>query len=276
MVETTWMKADGDPKIAKMVAWGILLMVLVFIVGAIWPTGTIGAGSRGVVLNWGAATGGVKEPGLYFRIPFQQHVVEMNVQIQKEQVTAEAASHDLQTVHADVALNYHLNSDHVVDIYKSVGEDYKVKIIDPAIQEAVKAVTANYTAEELITKREQVRSDIKSSLTDKLSQRDLTVDEFNVINFDFSPQFNAAIESKVTAEQNALAAKNKLDQVQYEAQQRVAQADGEAKAIAIQAAAIQSQGGASYVQLQAIQKWDGHLPTQMIPGSTVPFINLTK
>ncbi len=266
----------GGRKGAKIVQDIITGIVILFLLLWLWPVGTISAGARGVVLNWGAATGGIKQPGLYFRVPFQQHVVEMNVQVQKEQVKAEAASHDLQTVSADVALNYHLDAERVVSIYKSVGEDYKIKLIDPAMQEAVKATTATYTAEELITKRDKVREDIKTALATKLDALGLIVDEFNVINFDFSPQFNAAIESKVTAEQNALAAKNKLDQVQYEAQQRVAQADGEAKAIAIQAAAIQNQGGASYVQLQAIQKWDGHLPTQMIPGSTVPFINLTK
>ena len=266
----------GSLREGKIIRDAILGVVLCILIGFLWPMGTVGAGERGVVLNWSAATGGVKQPGLYFRLPIVQHVKILNVQIQKEQVKAEAASHDLQTVSADVALNYHIDSEKVVSIYKSVGEDYKIKLIDPAMQESVKAVTARYTAEELITKREQVRADIKDVLTEKLTPLGLTVDEFNVINFDFSPQFNAAIESKVTAEQNALAAKNKLDQVQYEAQQRIAQADGEAKAIAIQAQAINSQGGADYVQLQAIKQWDGHLPNQMIPGSTVPFINLSK
>ncbi len=274
--QSRWSNADGEPRWGKIVGVSAFWVVVLILVISWWPMGTIGAGGRGVVLNWSAATGGVKQPGLYFRVPIQQHVVEMNVQVQKEQVVAEAASHDLQTVKAEVALNYHLDATKVVDIYKSVGEDYKVKLIDPALQEAVKSATANYTAEELITKREQVRSDIKASLTAKLDPLGLLVDEFNVVNFDFSDSFNQAIEAKVTAEQNALAAKNKLDQVQYEAQQRIAQADGEAKAIAIQSQAVNSQGGAGYVQLQAIEKWDGHLPQQMIPGSTVPFINLTK
>ncbi len=140
----------------------------------------------------------------------------------------------------------------------------------------MKANTAKYTAEQLITKREDVRAGIIALLTDKMKPFGVTVDAVNITNFDFSPQFNTAIEAKVTAEQNALAAKNKLDQVQYEAQQRVAQADGEAKAIAIQAQAINSQGGASYVQLKAIEKWDGKLPTQFIPGQSVPFLNLNK
>lgn len=276
MAETRWVDASGDPKTGKIVGSIITAFVLLILVLWLWPLGTVGAGERGVLLNWGAADGGTKQPGLYFRVPIMQHVVSMNVQIQKETGDLSAASKDLQTVTSKIALNYHLDPTKVVNIYRDVGEDYNQRIIDPALQESLKASTAQFTAEELIQKREQARQIVKDLITQKLAPHGIIVDEFNVVNFDFSPDFNAAIEKKVTAEQNALAAKNKLDQVQYEAQQRIAQADGEAKAIAIQATAINSQGGASYVQLQAITKWDGHLPQQMIPGSTVPFINLTK
>lgn len=267
--------ATGEPKVAKMIIHGVLALIILVIVLSYWPLISVGAGERGVVLNWSAVTGNVQQPGLNFRIPIVQKVVKMNVQIQKEQIKADAASHDLQTVTADVALNYHLDSQQVAQIYKSVGEDYKIKLIDPALQEAVKAATANFTAEELITKREQVRGDIKTALSTKLSPLGLVVDEFNVINFDFSPSFNQAIEAKVTAEQNALAAKNKLSQVQYEAQQRIEQAKGEAEAIKIQASAIQSQGGADYVKLQWIKQWDGKLPATMLSNAT-PFININQ
>lgn len=272
---TRYQDENGFYKGGQIVKDAITILLILILLLWLWPIGTVGAGERGVLLNWSAVTGKVYGSGLYFRLPIMQHVVKMNVQIQKEQVKAEAASHDLQTVNADVALNYHLDVEKVASIYKNVGEDYKTKLIDPAMQESVKAVTANYTAEELITKREQVRADIKDALSIKLSSIGLLVDEFNVINFDFSPQFNAAIESKVTAEQNALAAKNKLDQVKYEAQQRIEQANGEAQAIKIQASAIQQQGGADYVRLQSIAKWDGKLPTYML-GSSTPFIDLSK
>src|ERR1044071_4531038 len=199
---------------------GLGIIVLILLV-TLWPLGTIDAGNRGVVLNFSAATGEVKQEGLYFRVPIEQQIAVMNVQVQKEQVTAAAASKDLQTVDATVALNYHLDPNKVVDIYKRVGEDYKVKLVDPSLQEAVKAVTATYTAEELITKRSEVTDAIQSQLKDKLASEDLIVDGFNVVDLQFSPDFNAAIEAKVTAEHNALAAKNKLDQVKYEADQRI-------------------------------------------------------
>lgn len=256
----------------KLIAWGVggvfllLLLLLSF--------GTIRSGYIGVKTRLGAVVGTVK-PGLYVIPPFIEGVIPMDVQTQKEQVDADAASSDLQTVTATVAVNFHVNPQDAANIFTNIGRDYQSRVIDPAIQEAVKSVTANYTAEELITKREEVREKILALLTTKLQAYGVNTDSLNIVNFAFSDSFNQAIEAKVTAEQNALAAKNKLDQVKYEAEQTVTTAEAQAKAIQIQAQAINSQGGADYVQLQAVNKWDGHLPMQMIPGSTVPFLNLS-
>ncbi len=262
----------------KWIIRSIIGVVVLFLVIWLWPFGTVGGGARGVVLNWGAVSTQTKSPGLYFRVPIMQRVIEMDVQVQKESTTATAASSDLQNVKAEVALNYNLDPAQVATIYKSIGDEAIVndRIIAPAMQEAVKAVTANYTAEELITKRQEVTNLIQTQLTTKLQGYGILVDAFNVTNFDFSDSFNQAVEAKVTAQQNALAAQNKLQQVQFEADQTIATAKAQAQAIQIQAQAINSQGGADYVQLQAIKAWDGKLPTQMVPGSTVPFINLTK
>jgi regulator of protease activity HflC (stomatin/prohibitin superfamily) len=216
----------------------------------------------------------VLEPGLHAKWPVIESVIDFNVQVQKEQTDADAASADLQTVHATVAVNYSIDPLKVAQISSNIGTEYKSKVIDPAIQESVKAATAKYTAEELITKRPEVTEEVKSDLSAALKPYDITVSGVSIITFAFSGSFNQAIEAKVTAEQNALAAKNKLEQSKYEADQRVAQAEGEAKAIQIQAQAINSQGGADYVQLKAIEKWNGVLPSQFIPGQTVPFLNL--
>jgi regulator of protease activity HflC (stomatin/prohibitin superfamily) len=136
----------------------------------------------------------------------------------------------------------------------------------------VKATTAKFTAEELITKREEVRDAIKGLLTEKLAGTGLKVEQLSIINFDFSTSFNNAIEAKVTAEQNALAAKNKLDQVKYEAQQAIEEARGKASALQIEAQAINT--NPQIIQLRAIEKWDGKLP-QVTSGAT-PFININK
>lgn len=237
--------------------------------------GFIGAGERGVHLRFGAVTGKVFQPGLYFKLPIVDEVISMDVQIQKEETKAEAASQDLQTVDTDIAINYHLRPDTAMDVYRTIGVDYAARVIDPALQEAVKSVTAQYTAEQLVTRREDVRQGVLALIGQKLSPHGIDVDALNIVNFKFSDSFEQAIENKVTTEQNALAAKNKLQQVQYEAEQTVVAAKGQAQAIQIQAQAIQSQGGAEYVRLQAVNKWDGKLPNYML-GNSVPFINVNQ
>lgn len=261
-----------DSRIATRVGYGVLvLIVLLVLFGSI---GTVGAGERGVLLRFGATTGRVLQPGLYFKLPLVESVEKIDVQTQVENVDATAASADLQTVTTQVGLNYSVNSDSVVALYQNIGEDYKAKIIDPAIQDSVKAATASFTAEELITKREDVKDNIIAVLKTKLTSQDINVVALNITNFKFSDSFEQAIEAKVTAEQNALAAKNKLDQVKYEAEQTVETAKGQAEAIQIQAAAIEQQGGAEYVKLQAIGKWNGVLPTYMTGNAPTPFIQL--
>lgn len=249
----------------------VVILVLSIFAGSF---SVVGAGERGVKTRFGVVKG-VLDPGLHFLTPFVDDVTKMDVQTQKEQTEADASSADLQTVKATVAVNYNLVYEKVADLYQRIGKDFGPKLIDPAIQEVVKAVTAKYTAEQLITKRAEVTDEIQAQLSAKLTPSDIQVTSVSIVNFNFSASFEQAIEAKVTAEQNALAAKNKLDQVKYEADQRVAEADGEAKAIKIQAEAIQTQGGAAYVALKTVEKWNGALPQYMM-GNTVPFLNLTK
>ncbi|HRH93883.1 MAG TPA: prohibitin family protein [Candidatus Peribacteria bacterium] len=253
---------------------GIIAAVLVVLVVffGVWPFVAIGAGERGVVLNFGAYNGAVMTPGLHLRIPVIQNVVRYNVQTQKDEVDASAASKDLQEVTAKIAVNYHIEPDRVGDLHKNIGDEYRSRVVDPAIQEAIKAATAQYTAEELITKRVAVKDAMKNTLTERLGREYITVEEVSIVNFSFSQSFNASIEAKVTAEQDALAAKNKLEQVKYEAQQQIETAKAQAESIKIQASAINAQGGADYVKLQAIQKWDGKLPVYMMGGDAL--INL--
>jgi regulator of protease activity HflC (stomatin/prohibitin superfamily) len=126
-----------------------------------------------------------------------------------------------------------------------------------------KSVVAKYSAEESITKRSEVSKDIEEALNARLQKYGITIQSFNIINFEFSKSFNDAIEAKVTAEQDALTQKNKLEQVKYESEQKIVSAEAQAKAIEIQAKAIQNQGGEEYVKLKWIEKWNGQLPTTM-------------
>lgn len=268
-------KEKMSPRI-KLLIRGIIGVAVIILLLALNPFVMIGAGERGVVLNWGAVSDKILGEGIHWRVPLQQKVEKLDVKIQKEEVAATSASKDLQDVQTTVALNYHLDAEKVNTLWQNVGKDYKERIIDPAIQEALKAATAEYTAEELITKRPEVKDKVKKTLFERLQREFIYVDELSIVNFSFSEAFNSAIEAKVTAEQNALAAKNKLEQVKYEADQRVAQATAEAEAIKIQAEAIQQQGGENYVNLKAVEKWNGTLPVYMMPDSSVPFINLNN
>lgn len=266
-----------DNTVKKIIYWAIAAFVVIFFIIIISDSMyTISAGQRGIVLTWNNPADNPVTEGLHFKIPIAQSIVVLDIKTQKYEADASAASKDLQTVTSHVVTNYHLQSDSVSRLYKEIGVDYQARVISPLEQEAVKSTTAKFNAEELITKREEVRLQIKQVLYERLLPRGIIVDEVSITNFDFSPQFNQAIESKVTNEQNALAAKNKLAQVEYEKQQRIAQAEGEAEAIKIQAASINSQGGKDYVQLQAIAKWNGALPSTMIGGSgATPFIDIT-
>jgi prohibitin 2 len=251
------------------IAVAIIALILLFVLS---PFGTIAAGERGVHLRFTAVTGKVFGEGLYFRIPLIESVQTMDVKVQKYEMQSNAASKDLQTVHSVVALNFHIDPDRVANIYQDVGLQFRDRIIDPAMQEAIKASTAKFTAEELITKREMVRDEIKAQLTSRLKGRNILVDEFNIVNFDFSKNFNDAIEAKVTAEQQALAAKNKLEQIKFEADQKIAEARGKAEAMTIESNALRS--NPQILELRALEKWNGTLP--QVTGGAVPFINLPK
>lgn len=237
--------------VIKWVAGVLVLLVLIF-----GSFRIVSVGERGIKTRTGNLVGEVGT-GLAFKLPFIETITKMDVQTQKEQVDVEAASSDLQDVHTVIALNYNVMPDKVTDLFVKVGDSYKARIIDPAIQEAVKASTAKYTASDLIQNRPAVRDAIQADLTAKLGESFIQVSDVSIVDFKFSASFNTAIEAKVTAEQNALAAKNKLDQVKYEAQQTIATAQAQAESIKIQAQAINSQGGADYVALQKIKQWDG-------------------
>ena len=273
MNETNASHIKGESEIimgiVKKVAVGIFFVVLLF-----QSVGTIGAGQRGVHTRFGGVTGKVMQEGLYFKIPFIEGVISMNVRIQKEEVESPSASKDLQEISLAIALNYHLKADKVAEVYQSVGKNYKSVLIIPAIEESVKASTAQFTAEELITKRQEVGNKIRLLLVERLESRGISVDEFSIVDLSFSVAFNKAIEAKVTAEQNALTAQNKLEQVKFEAEQKVVKAQAEAESIRIQAQAIQSQGGKDYVQLKAIEAWNGSLPVNWYGGSVLPFIGV--
>lgn len=246
---------------------GVVVVILLF-----GSFGTVGAGERGILLQFEAVQDKIFGEGFYFKIPLIQRVVKMDVKIKKDEVPASAASKDLQIVTSIIALNYHLAPDSVNKIWQEVGKDYNSRIIAPTIQEAVKATTAKFTAEELIIRREEVKEQIKSNLAERLLERFIVVDEFNIIAFDFSSAFNEAIEAKVTAEQLKLKAERDLERIRIEAEQKIAEAEGKAKAIQTEAQALRA--NPQVVELRWIEKWNGQVPTYW--GQASPFIGIDR
>lgn len=262
------------PKIVVHVVIGLVALVL------FWGSwGTISAGERGVKTRLGAVTGTV-EPGLYFKIPLVEKVTSMDVRTQSltadKNAPLSAASNDLQDTRLAVVVNYHINPSTVANIYQQYGsaDTYYHNIVEPLIVATVKATASQYTAAEQIQKRLEMSAKALTALNTAFEGKNVSIEKADITDVSFSESFTQAIEAKVTAVQQAEAAKNKLEQVKFEAQQTIETAKATAEAQRIQAQSLAAQGGSDYVQLKALEKWDGKLPTQMIPGTTVPFINL--
>jgi regulator of protease activity HflC (stomatin/prohibitin superfamily) len=259
--------------------WRILVFIFLIIVilGLFKPWVQIGAGERGIVLNFGAVQDKVLNEGIHFRVPVMQRIIKMDVKIHKVVTDAASASSDLQDVALSVALNYHVIPDKANLVYQKIGVEFKERMIDPAIQEVMKAVSARYTAEELITKRPAVSAEMQESLTKRLLLSNISVDAFSIVSFSFSTIFTDAIEAKQTAEQNALKAERDLDRIKVEAQQTIAAATAEAEALRLQKMNISPdliELRKIEANLKAIEKWNGILP-QVTGGGAVPFIGIS-
>ena len=262
------------PSVIKYVVLAIVALVLLSWLN---PFVVINAGHRGVITTFGKVNPTVLEEGLHFRIPIMQQVREINVQIQKAEGDGDAASRDLQQVHTKIALNYHLIPTRVAETFQLVGDLNSVgdRIIVPAVQEAFKATTAKYTAEELISKRPEVRDQISQFMKDRLLRHGIAIDEFSIVNFRFSESFNQAIEGKTTADQLKLKAERDLERIKVEAEQKIASAKAEAESLRLQKQEITP----DLLRLReienqrlALEKWNGQLP--QVTGGSVPMINI--
>lgn len=231
----------------------------------------IPAGHTGVVMTLGKVSETSFQEGFHLKIPFIQSVEVMSNKIQVYETPASAVSKDMQTVSSTIAVNYRISSDSSDDIYKNVGIDYKTVLITPIVQECMKSVTAKYTAEELITERAAVGEEVKTALDAKLNSYGIYIEKFNIVNFDFSEEFNNAIEAKQVAEQNLIKTKTEQEQAivvaEAEAEKKIIAADAEAQAILAEAQAqadanklLQESLSNEVIMYEQITKWNGVLP----------------
>ena len=252
------------------IAVGFVIIALLFSTVYI-----VDAGQRSVILTWGKPSMDASGEGLHFKFPIAQSVKTFEVRTQKIETEADAASKDLQDVQTKVALNFHLMPESVPKLYQEVGFAYKERIIDPAIQESLKSVSARFTAEELISRRTEVRQAMQQTISDKLSKYFIIVDDLNIVNFQFSEEFDKAIEEKVTAEQRKLKAEMDLERIKVEKQQKITQAEAEAESLRLQKQQITPdliKLRQIEAQIAAIEKWDGILPK--VTGGAMPLVNL--
>jgi regulator of protease activity HflC (stomatin/prohibitin superfamily) len=258
--------------------FALIIVALVGVVVLSQVTVQVPSGHRGVLLTFGRVEDAILPEGLSFKMPFTQSVVFMNVQIQKAESVEATVTKDLQEVSTTVVVNFRLDPASVNEIYKNLREDYVSRVIEPNIEESLKATTAFFRAEELITKRAEVKATFDDTLDDRLSIFNIDVVTVSLTDFQFSKTFSDAIEAKVVAEQDALQAKNKLEQIRYEAQQLIIQAEaqknatiaraqGDAQANLIEANAtaeairrITEQMTDEYALFLWLNQWDGKLP----------------
>ena len=266
---------------AKIVLLAIIVLVIIGVVASS-SVKIVDAGNRGILTHWNAVdlTNPPLDEGIHFVIPFQDDVVQMEVRTLKYDTSTRSASQDLQTVQTTVTVNYHPDTERVHFLYKEIGLAYESRVIQPAIDETVKQVSANYNAEELITKRPLVKSDIENAIRERLNQFYIETEVISITDFEFSPLFAKAIESKVEAEQKAQKAENDLIRIEVEARQleaqavglaaaNIAEAQGEAEAISIINQALSN--NPFYLEWLKTQAWDGRLPLVVGEGGT-PFI----
>jgi prohibitin 2 len=238
----------------------------------------VDAGNLGVVMKWGEIQDVALQEGIHFRTPVKTQIVNISTRVHKMEASAPASSKDLQVVSTKIALNYRLDAARIVEVFRNVGTRIAVEntIVDPALQESLKKATAQYTAEELITKRQEVKETLAESIRQTLAKSDILVTELSITDFQFDPQYQQAVEAKQVAEQRALTARNDLARIKVEAEQAEAKARGTANAMLARAEAeakaqelLRKTISPEIVYLRAVEKWDGRQPSVVGDGGAI-------
>ena len=257
------------------IAVGLVALYLFFAV--LSPIRIVQSGTRGVITTFGKVDQEPLGEGIHFVVPVVNRVHMIDVRLQKSEGKGVAASRDLQQVSVSAALNWRLDPVLVAQTYQAIGNEHAVavRVIEPAAQEATKAIAAQYTAEELVTKRTEVSGKIRDALEQRLKRHGVIVDSLAAVNYDFSAVFDKAIEAKVEAEQKKLTAERDLERIKVEAEQALAKARGEAESLKAKRLEI-TPDLLRLKQLEneaeAIRKWDGKLP--QVTGGATPFVQL--
>lgn len=272
------MNMQMNPKLKQLrpgkIVSGVAAVLIVVLIGANSFV-SVEYGHVGLYKTFGKLNDNTLSPGIHFKVPFIQTVIQVNTQVTKAETDTSASSKDLQPVSTHVAVNYSVNKASAFNLMNNIGGNFDNVIINPAIQEIVKEVTAKYPAEDLITRRDVVSSEISEHLTARLAKYDLIVNDINIVNFKFSEAFNQSIEAKQVAQQQALKAENDLRRIEIEAKQKIAQAQAEAESLRLKKQEVTPelvQLKQIEVQEKALEKWNGVLPS--VTGGATPFVDI--
>ena len=247
----------------------VFLLIILCLLGSFR---TVKSGEVGIKTRFGKVVDTKLNEGINFKLPVIEKIVKMNVKVQKAEINTSGASKDLQDVQMQLAVNYRVNYEKAISLYKNVGTKYEETILNPAIQESIKAVTSNYTAEELITKRNEVSDGSEKELNEKVSKYGLVIDSLNITDFDFSEEFNRAIEEKQVAEQKVLTAKQELEKEKIEAEKKIVKAEAERQANELKQRTLTD----NIIKEKFIEKWDGKTPIVMGEGSILDISSLIQ
>lgn len=287
---------EGNIRVGRIIATSVIGLTAVVSLFASFST--VPVGSTGVVVTLGQTQSMTLGEGFHIKAPYITHIVSMDNRIQKQEVSAAATSKDLQAVSTTIDVNFHLSPGNSNSMYQTIGQNYSEILLAPAIQESVKNVMAQYSAEQLITQRSTVSVSIREELENRMTEYGVIIDEFNITNFQFSAEFDAAIEAKQVAEQNKLKAQTEKEQriieaeaaarekevaADAEANATLAKANAEAEAIRVKAEAeaeanqkLNQSLTSGILDYQAIQRWNGEYPTVMGGENTLTMIDVGK
>ena len=264
----------------KNVLLGVIIGIVVFIAIIIFASiTTVPTGYVGVKTRFGQVQNDTIQEGLNFKAPFIESIVKIDCRTQKIEYTMEASSKDLQKIsNIKIAVNYGVDKQKANILYREIGKDFKTIIIEPAIYETMKSAIANYTAEELVTKRQEVSNLAQETLTNRLKDKGINITSLSMTDLSFSAEFDQAIEKKQVVEQQTQQAKYELEKAKIENEKKIENARAEAEVMRQQNQEITDKTlelKRLEVQQELIKKWNGALPTTAL-GDNIPMLNLNK
>lgn len=262
----------------KQIILGIIIGIIILIAIVLFASiTTVPTGYVGVKTRFGEVQDDVIQEGLNTKVPFIEKIVKIDCRTKKAELESNSASKDLQDVSLKIAVNYNVNKDSANKLYQEVGVDYEQIIVQPAILESIKAVTAQYTAEQLITNRQEVSNLMQDTLKGKLEGKGFNIVDLSITDLNFSDAYNKAIEEKQVAQQNAQKAEYELEQAKIDNEKKIENAKTESEVMALQNEQITENTlrlKALEIQQKAIEKWNGQLPTTT--SDAIPFLNINN